>query len=172
MNPAIHAAISAALAADEARKKEEDHTMHYRPEDLAGDWEFKIVRSGSPIFRKLEILRQVREEESIAGWTLLEKLDDFRLRFKRPSKAARRDDQLPAGIDPYRTQIGGSAAVPILGLSIGLVVVVFVGLLIFSRLTPMDEPTPAFWLLVNSAVIFLILLVPIAVLFVYLRGRK
>lgn len=130
------------------------------------------MRSGSPIFRKSEILLQIREEEALAGWSLLEKLDDYRVRFKRPASAAKRDDRLPAGIAPYRTQIGGSAVVPVLGLSIGIVVVVFVGLLVFSRLTPMDEPAPIFSLLVNSSVIFLVLLVPIVVLFVLLKGRR
>lgn len=174
MNPAIHAAIAAAHAAERNQQQleEEERMTRYNPDELESDWEFKIVRSSTPMFRKPEVLRQVREEESLAGWTLLEKLDDSRLRFKRPTKAGRRDDQLPAGIDPYRTQIGGSTNVRMLVLSLATVLLLFFGLLISSSLTFMDEPLPAFSLFVNAVVIFLVLLVPIAVMFVFLRGRK
>jgi hypothetical protein len=66
-------------------------------------WEFKILRSTQESFRDPLVFKQVLEEEAIAGWILLEKLDDRRLRFKRPiaMREVLRSDLLP--IDPYRT---------------------------------------------------------------------
>lgn len=72
-------------------------------------WEFKILRSPQDSFRDPVQLKQVLEEEAIAGWILLEKLDDRRLRFKRPiaMREVLRSDLLP--IDPYRTTYGHSS---------------------------------------------------------------
>ena len=55
------------------------------PEEL----EYKIVRASSDIFRDSEVFRQLCEEEARAGWRLLEKLDDRRVRFKRPIELRR-----------------------------------------------------------------------------------
>lgn len=72
---------------------------------LAG-WEFKIVRASRDLFREPIVFKRVCEEEAQAGWILLEKLDDHRIRFKRP--IALRDiiksEYLPH--DPYRTHYG------------------------------------------------------------------
>jgi hypothetical protein len=176
LNPAIHAAIAAAHAAErnQQQREEEERMTRYNPDELESDWEFKIVRSSTPMFRKPEVLRQVREEESLAGWTLLEKLDDSRLRFKRPAKAGKRDDQLPAGIDPYRTQIGGSDNVRV--LIIAILIPVFLALFVFLvslRNTPGDlEPTPVITIFINVVVTFLFILVPLTITFIFLRGRK
>ncbi len=72
-------------------------------------WEFKILRSPQDLFRDSAIFRRVLEEEAVAGWILLEKLDDRRLRFKRPiaMREVLRADLLP--IDPYRTSYGQSS---------------------------------------------------------------
>lgn len=174
MNPAIHAAIAAAHAADQNKKQqeEEERMTRYNPDELESDWEFKIVRSSTPIFRKPEVLRQVREEESLSGWTLLEKLDDSRVRFKRPAKAGKRDDQLPAGIDPYRTQIGGSDNVRI--LIIAILIPMFLTLIVFlvSRFNQTGEPIPAITILINVVVTFIFILVPLTITIVLVRGRK
>ncbi len=47
-------------------------------------WEFKIVRTNGNLFRNPAVFQQLCEEEAEAGWILLEKLDDRRVRFKRP----------------------------------------------------------------------------------------
>lgn len=79
----------------------------YTDADLQGDWEFKIVRSNLASFKNPEVLQQVCAEEARAGWTLVEKFDNQRLRFKRPISARAGDVGL--GIDPYRTQYGTSS---------------------------------------------------------------
>ncbi len=76
----------------------------YTDADLQGDWEFKIVRANTMAFRKPDVFRQVCAEEARAGWTLVEKFDDSRLRFKRPVSARAGDAGL--GFDPYRTYYG------------------------------------------------------------------
>jgi len=78
--------------------------VHYTLDNLKNDWEFKIVRSGTATFRKPEVLNKLLEEEAQTGWVMLEKLDDSRIRFKRPRSARARDAYLPDGVDPYRTQ--------------------------------------------------------------------
>jgi hypothetical protein len=79
---------------------------HYTEDDISGDWEFKTVRSSTSAFRKPEVLNKLLEEESQAGWVMLEKLDDSRVRFKRPRSAQAKDTYLPEDVDPYRTHYG------------------------------------------------------------------
>ena len=74
------------------------------PNDVADDWEFKILRSTSAAFRKRETFEQALREEAEAGWVLLEKLDDSRLRLKRPR--ATRQQAAPTARDPYRSNYG------------------------------------------------------------------
>ena len=106
-----YGAIVAANAAAARRRqtlleKEEEEMTQYTQDDLRNDWEFKIVRSGTAAFRKPEVLNRLLEEEAQAGWVMLEKLDDSRIRFKRPRSARAKDAYLPDGVDPYRTQYG------------------------------------------------------------------
>ena len=122
--------IAAHAAAERRRKQqeEEEHMTRYTSEDTDGDWEFKIVRSASNQFKKPEVFQQIVEEEALSGWQLLEKLDDNRVRFKRPVSARKRDTMLPAGYDPYRTQYGISEAT--LGITIAVVIMLVVGIII------------------------------------------
>jgi hypothetical protein len=106
-------AAAAVAAAEQQRMmlaEEEEDMTGYTKDDLSNNWEFKIVRSDTAAFRKPEVLRKVIEEEARAGWVMLEKFDDSRIRFKRPRSARTRDVLLPPGTDPYRTQYGASAA--------------------------------------------------------------
>ena len=78
----------------------------YQPQDLSGDWEFKILRSVTSAFRKPEKLQEALDQEARAGWTLVEKFDNGRIRLKRPASARSGDAAL--GFDPYRTFVGTS----------------------------------------------------------------
>lgn len=96
-------------------------------------WEFKIVRANRDIFRAPEVLQRLCEEEGEAGWILLEKLDDRRIRFKRP--VALRDLIKPErlAIDPYRTQYGPSnKPFVILGMLAALGAIILPAYLAFS----------------------------------------
>ena len=94
----------------------------YTQDGSQGNWEFKIVRSGSAAFRNPEALKKLVEEEARAGWVMLEKFDDNRVRFKRPRSARARDAFLPNDVDPYRTQYGvyNTQRAVVLGLVMGV----------------------------------------------------
>jgi hypothetical protein len=131
------AAVAGAAAAQQQlllQHKEEEELTKYSDAELQGEWEFKILRSNFASFRKPEVLQQVCAEEARAGWTLLEKFDDQRLRFKRPVSARSRD--LGLDFDPYRTQFGaGSASVVAVIIVVTLVAVcgIFALVAIFVR---------------------------------------
>jgi hypothetical protein len=114
------AAAAAAAARLRAQQEEEEMTT-YSAEDLARDWEFKMLRSSTGSFRSSATLHRVLAEEARAGWTLVEKFDDQRIRLKRPMQARLADANLPPGVDPYRTQYGMSPVT----FALVLVVVVF-----------------------------------------------
>lgn len=121
-----HGAFVAIHAAEKRRQQEEEEEAmtKYSLDELEDNFEFKIVRSEIGSFRKPENLRRLVQEESIAGWELLEKLDDRRVRFKRPLDARRRDINLPPGYDPYRTAFDRSNARVLMVIMVGLVMLV------------------------------------------------
>jgi len=105
----------------------------YSENDLSEGWEFKILRSKMHAFRKPENLKKYLEEESEAGWVLVEKFDDKRLRLKRPASARRGDATLK--FDPYRTQVGLSDTgmiLIILGIMFGAIVGVIGSLVLLA----------------------------------------
>ncbi|MCI0588042.1 MAG: hypothetical protein L0323_14515 [Planctomycetes bacterium] len=95
---------AAAAAARRRQQDEEEFMTDYAPRDLAEGWEFKILRSVTGTFRNPSRLREYLDEEAKAGWTLVEKFDNGRIRLKRPASARSSDAGLP--FDPYRTTVG------------------------------------------------------------------
>lgn len=77
--------------------------MLYTPEELNGLWEFKVVQSPRGTFRDPRHLRLLLDQEAIAGWQMVEMVDDAHIRFKRPIHWRVQDSYLPATVDPYRT---------------------------------------------------------------------
>ena len=132
------AAAGAAAAIRQRKQQEEEHMTPYTPDDLAQGWEFKILRSATGMFKYPHVLQQVIQEEGRAGWVLLEKFDNQRLRFKRPGSARAGDAALRdsggaagGGYDAYRTTYGiseGQLAFRIIGsiLCIAAVVIVLI----------------------------------------------
>ena len=105
------AATSAASAAAAARaaallRQEEEEMTSYKTDDLSG-WEFKILRSSTGKFKDRQFVQQVCAEEAKAGWEMLEKFDDNRIRFKR--RVEKREQDRHLDIDPYRTNVGMNA---------------------------------------------------------------
>ena len=126
-NAATNATLFAtAAAAEQNRQREDEEMTSYSADELAGNWEFKIIRSGTRIFRNREKLREILEEEAGAGWELLEKLDDQRVRLKRPVSARKNDHRLD--IDPYRTTVGtNQTGLAVVALLLGLVTAALIG---------------------------------------------
>lgn len=120
-------AAAAAAAAKRRAESEEEQMTPYRPQDLAEDWEFKILRSMSGAFKDQATLRLVLDEERRAGWVLVEKFDNSRLRLKRPAAARAGDAALE--FDAYRTYYGpteGKFTLMIIAMVFGILVGVFV----------------------------------------------
>ena len=120
----VHHHGAAAAAAEQQRlmREEEEEMTPYTPADLATDYEFKILRSATAAFRVPSKLQEILQEEALAGWVLVEKFDNSRLRLKRPTKAKERDGNL--NFDPYRTYVGLSPnrlAFLIIGITLAII---------------------------------------------------
>lgn len=92
----------------------------YTPEELASGSEFKILRSATSAFKRPEFLKQVLDEEKGAGWTLVEKFDDSRIRLKRSASA--RTQGSSTTIDPYRSYVGISETLMALRIVAAIVI--------------------------------------------------
>lgn len=106
----------------------------YSNADLNDGWEFKVLRSATGAFGKPERLQQALAEEARAGWVLLEKFDNDRVRLKRPVSAKAGDAGL--GYDPYRTSYGMSQAMMaflIVGIALGSVAALLLAVFIATR---------------------------------------
>ena len=122
---AAGSAAGAAAARARMLREEEESMTGYTPEELAEGWEFKFLRSVTSRFKDPEVLRRCLEEEGRAGWTLVEKFDNSRVRLKRPAAARRGDASLKS--DPYRTWVGmteGQFGMMIAGIGLGAVALI------------------------------------------------
>lgn len=128
-------AAGGAAAAKKRREQqeEEEQLTTYAPEDLREEWEFKIVRSAFGAFGNAQKLKQMLKEEAEAGWVLVEKFDNTRVRLKRPAQVRKRDHLLPPEINPYRTTYGGSEMALVL-LIIGVSVAVALGIILMTMI--------------------------------------
>jgi hypothetical protein len=163
-------------AANEQRRKleqEEEEMTKYTTEDLEKDWEFKIIRSTYPVFRKPVAFQTLLEEESLAGWELVEKLDDRRVRFKRRRDDRRRDANLPPGIDPYRTQYGTNTNA--IGITVGIIsALLFMGVVVALYLfqaPPINFGGEIPWILIGTVIPGLLVVIGIAAI-VMMRVRR
>ncbi|MBN1964462.1 MAG: hypothetical protein JW910_07435 [Anaerolineae bacterium] len=123
--------VMAAKKAEEERQLEEE-MLGYQEDEVSQDWEFKIVRSATGAFSSRRTFERLVTEESEAGWELLEKLDDKRVRFKRHTSARLKDYLLPEEVDPYRTAYGMSEGVMVLVIIGVILTSVFVVLSLFA----------------------------------------
>lgn len=108
----------AAAAKRRREQKEEEEMTQYKTSDLDG-WEFKIVRSALGRFRNAEVIGKLISEEAQNGWEIVEKFDDYRIRFKR--RIDKRTLYSGGNIDPYRTNYGiGNAVMPLIAVSVAV----------------------------------------------------
>ena len=66
--------------------------------------EYKVVQATTPFFAKSQNIAAVMAEEEKAGWRLLEKCDNYKLRLQRDISHRANDANL--SVDTYRTQVG------------------------------------------------------------------
>jgi hypothetical protein len=107
---------AASAGAAQILREEEEIMTAYKKDDLEG-WEFKIMRSYSGKFKDNKFVQQLCQEEARAGWEMLEKFDDYRIRFKRRTDNRPNDQFLK--IDPYRTSVGFGIS-HIMAVSVGI----------------------------------------------------
>ncbi|TFH57973.1 MAG: hypothetical protein E4G91_09950 [Candidatus Zixiibacteriota bacterium] len=156
MNPALHGAI---IAAQKGQQEEEEQRMtQYNAEDLNG-WEFKIVRSTFGRFGNAEVIRRLMEEEARNGWEMVEKFDDYRIRFKR--RTDKRALHSGGGVDPYRTNYGTSRLLLPL-FAVGVALALAVTLFVFKNDSAESSATPyllfvVFGIMVVLAIVMIVL---------------
>lgn len=158
------AATTAIIAAAQKKKKqqkEEENMSGYSKEDLDG-WEFKIMRSEFGRFRNSEYVQRIYQEEAKAGWELVEKFDDTRLRFKRRVEKRSYDQHLD--IDPYRTTPSGGGSSALIMVILGILVALGGVFLLIGRSLPRLGQMP--WLVIMLIVGLLI------VVFVARKSRR
>ncbi len=91
-------------------------------------YEYKILRSAWATFRHPARLRAALDQEAEAGWDLFEKLDNNRVRLRRPIACRAQDAELHQ--DPYRTWSGmqPDALTAIVIVAVFVVILSIVGL--------------------------------------------
>jgi hypothetical protein len=152
MNPAFHAAIAAARRRQE---QEEERMTPYNADDLNG-WEFKIVRSTFGRFSNQEIVQRLIAEEAQNGWEMLEKFDDYRIRFKR--RVDKRSLHSGGSLDPYRTSYRANRTIiPLIAAAVGLLLVT--GILLASRGKLDNDSLPPLIIVGTVLLILLVVLV-------------
>lgn len=73
------------------------------------DIEYKVVQSQTPMFTDTAKMHEILAEEAKAGWQLLEKEDNYKLRLQR--NISHRANDAGLGFDAYRTSVGVSSMV-------------------------------------------------------------
>ena len=101
----------------------------YSAQDLEG-FEFKIVRSITGRFSNYDAVQKLCAEEARAGWEMVEKFDNDRIRFKR--RIERRNQDKSLDFDPYRTRVG-ITELGIAATIIGIIAAAVVAALLFAR---------------------------------------
>lgn len=101
-------------------------------------WEYKIVRANRDLFRDQAVLQKLCQEEAKAGWILLEKLDDRRVRFKRLIALRNVLDEAQLPHDPYRCHYGSSwTPLTIVGSIVAVTVMVIPSYFAYSLVSKM-----------------------------------
>lgn len=71
--------------------------------------EYKILQAQTPLFSDAKKMHEVLAQEAKAGWSLLEKEDNYRVKLQRDVSNRANDDGLD--FDAYRSTVGVSSMV-------------------------------------------------------------
>ena len=69
--------------------------------------EFKTMQAQTPLFADNKKMQEILAAEAKAGWDLLEKEDNYRIKLQRDT--SNRDGDANLDFDPYRTNVGVSS---------------------------------------------------------------
>jgi hypothetical protein len=92
--------------------------------------EFKTMHAQTPLFADSTKMQEVLAVEARAGWDLLEKEDNYRIKLQRDVSYRGNDANLD--IDPYMTTVGVSSVLTY-GLT-ALVTIVIVSIILYAAL--------------------------------------
>ncbi len=71
--------------------------------------EYKVITSQTPTFSDTAKMQEVLEQEAKAGWRLLEKQDNYKIRLQR--EISHRENDKTLDVDAYRTTVGVSSTI-------------------------------------------------------------
>ena len=77
--------------------------------ELPMELEYKVIQSQTPLFSDTSKMHEVLDQEAQAGWRLLEKEDNYRIKLQRDISLRENDKNL--NIDAYRTIVGVSSTI-------------------------------------------------------------
>ena len=69
--------------------------------------EYKTLQAQTPLFADTKKMQEILAEEAKAGWDLLEKEDNYRIKLQRSIDSRSNDGNL--SIDAYRSTVGVSS---------------------------------------------------------------
>lgn len=93
--------------------------------------EYKTVHAQTPLFADTKKMQEILAEEAKAGWDLLEKEDNYRIKLQRSIDNRSNDGNLE--LDPYRTSVGVSSVFTY-GLT-ALVTILIVSVILYFAFT-------------------------------------
>ena len=106
-------------------------------------------------FKNTEYVQKLCQEEARAGWELVEKFDNSRLRFKRRVEKRAYDQHLD--VDPYRTQTSRGSSSAIVMVILGLLLASGGVFFLLGRNLPRTDYMP--WLVGVLVVVLLIVVI-------------
>lgn len=71
--------------------------------------EYKVIQAQTPLFSDTAKMHEVLKQEARAGWQLLEKEDNYRIKLQR--NISHRDNDKNLDFDAYRSTVGVSSMV-------------------------------------------------------------
>ena len=71
--------------------------------------EYKVIQAQTPLFSDSKKMHEVLDQEAKAGWRLLEKEDNYKIRLQRDVSNRENDENLD--FDAYRSTVGVSSMV-------------------------------------------------------------
>lgn len=86
--------------------------------------EFKTMQAQTPLFADTKKMQEVLTAEAKAGWDLLEKEDNYRIKLQRDVSNRTNDANLD--VDPYRTTVGVSSVLTYGLTAVGTIAIVSV----------------------------------------------
>lgn len=88
------------------------------------DLEYKTIQAQTPLFTDSKKMHDVLETEAKAGWQLLWKEDNYKLKLQR--EISHRDNDKNLAFDAYRSTVGVSSTVTYVGTALLTIAIVSV----------------------------------------------